>query len=663
MRRPSAALQPIMQGDEYPQFSPPVHLAPVVEAVEAEFDALDAASLPFDGPGSVPAMVAVETQAAIREVNAAVAGLDAASLPFDGPGSVPAMVAIETQAAIREVNAAVAGLPAQTIEVLAQATGEPTGWVDRSEATISTYVGLADQGVTITPVGPGGFRVYLQGVPHTFTAPVTVPFSGAEGWHYVWFNGAGWQEDTVFPTANFEQVVLTCFAHFNADTRVFTRLNDERHGVQMDGITHRYLHLTRGTQYLSGFGVTATVDASNTVPASDEQSRVAVAGGAFADEDIIGHVVHKAAPAAPFEQDLGTGLTAADAALLPVFYLDGTGKLRRHDPDGNRWAFKPGATYPQYNRLLGGVWGLAEPGSDQRIVYWVCVTNSLESPVFLLMGQGAYASLTAARAVGPGAIAWGDSPFAEILVLFRIVYRVRVNYTNATYRAKVEALDASPGNVLSVASVQSHSSLAGLAFTQSGHTGFQRGAYLGLVVPTPDNDGVDTASIGRTFASGDTWVDTVTRQTYRCISAATAAAVWEGSAHAQLGLAAAADVLLVTAGTAQKVPGLADGSSLNFEAGDSQLTHRFYQGCYHFTGAADVSVDKACTLTLELRKNGNPTGLRSPHTFTASAKKEVLAITRLVDFVRDDVFTVWAESDTDNTTVTFSTLNVVFSRC
>lgn len=94
--------------------------------------------------------------------------------------------------------------------------------------------------------------------------------------------------------------------------------------------------------------------------------------------------------------------------------------------------------------------------------------------------------------------------------------------------------------------------------------------------------------------------------------------------------------------------------------GGSAATHTFFEGHYHFTGSADVEVDKACTINFELRVNGLATGYRSPH--TAAAKKETLAITRLIQLSMGDVVTVWVESDVDATTLTASTLGVVFCR-
>lgn len=64
--------------------------------------------------------------------------------------------------------------------------------------------------------------------------------------------------------------------------------------------------------------------------------------------------------------------------------------------------------------------------------------------------------------------------------------------------------------------------------------------YISTVLPTKNNDGVDTAGLGRTFATGDVWVvednATSTYQSYRCSTNLTGAAIWnevDGAEHAQ----------------------------------------------------------------------------------------------------------------------------------
>jgi hypothetical protein len=412
---------------------------------------------------------------------------------------------------------------------LGAVTHDPTGWFDRTQATISVD-DLARE-VTLTPtLVPGYFDIFVMGERTRFSAPVVIPISDDEGFHYVYYDGSTFIDSPTFPDpAAFSELALTCFVYWDKTNTKFIRVCDERHGINMPWSVHAWLHKNQGTKYEGGFGVTAVTDTSNGNPlANDSQARIHLLGGSLADEDLNYTVVSDAAPTDPFEQDLGTGLLDTNAARLPVYYLSGAlGVLRKADPDAGRLALKRGVTYPQYNLFSGGSWGFAEPASDQRIIYWLCVTNDQANPVFLMMGQGVYASLSAAQAVQSNQISWGASPPAEILVLKKIIFRVRSTFTNSAMRTKIEAVSDAITNTVTVPSTQSHSTLANLTYTTSGHTGFQQGTYVSAAgSPLPTNDSADTAGIGRSFAPGDFWVNQATQNFYGCVLAAPTAAVW-----------------------------------------------------------------------------------------------------------------------------------------
>ncbi len=50
--------------------------------------------------------------------------------------------------------------------------------------------------------------------------------------------------------------------------------------------------------------------------------------------------------------------------------------------------------------------------------------------------------------------------------------------------------------------------------------------YISATDPTVDNDGVDTASLGRKFYVGDIWLNTVAQTVKFCYDNTTGAAVW-----------------------------------------------------------------------------------------------------------------------------------------
>lgn len=72
----------------------------------------------------------------------------------------------------------------------------------------------------------------------------------------------------------------------------------------------------------------------------------------------------------------------------------------------------------------------------------------------------------------------------------------------------------------------SHTDLTNLSYSASNHTGFQKSTYCTTTNPTINNDGVDTASIGIIFTTGDFWYNTLLQALFVARSVATGAAVW-----------------------------------------------------------------------------------------------------------------------------------------
>lgn len=56
--------------------------------------------------------------------------------------------------------------------------------------------------------------------------------------------------------------------------------------------------------------------------------------------------------------------------------------------------------------------------------------------------------------------------------------------------------------------------------------GSQASTWVSATAPTVNNDGVDTAAVGRSFLAGDFWINNVTKKLYVANSVATGAADW-----------------------------------------------------------------------------------------------------------------------------------------
>jgi hypothetical protein len=149
------------------------------------------------------------------------------------------------------------------------------------------------------------------------------------------------------------------------------------------------------------------------------------------------------------------------------------------------------------------------------------------------MGQREDATYTAAQDNNKfETILWGDFPFAEIKVLYRLIYSVNTAYTNTVNARLKEIIDfrnvsASPSTTYTATT---HSVLTGLSYEFAGHVGFGRIPYEAASDPLVTNDDMDTAAVGRYFRNGDLWLNTVSRYMYICTNPATGAAVWRQAA-------------------------------------------------------------------------------------------------------------------------------------
>jgi hypothetical protein len=130
-------------------------------------------------------------------------------------------------------------------------TGEPTGFVDRSDSSISFVDGTRT--FTITRADTE-FEIYSKGVLTTITSDDSVIIDNVVGLHYIYYTG-----NTLAATTTYSldlilgPWVFVAAIYWNGSSAIC--ISDERHGCTMDGVTHSYLHSTINTAYESGFAI------------------------------------------------------------------------------------------------------------------------------------------------------------------------------------------------------------------------------------------------------------------------------------------------------------------------------------------------------------------------------------------------------------------------
>jgi hypothetical protein len=287
---------------------------------------------------------------------------------------------------------------------------EPTGLYPTP--TLSVVAGV----LNIT----GVHTAWYKGTAYAKTTQ-TLDFSAsANGIWYVYYNSSGVLTRLQVSWSIFTAVPI-CIVYKNGANY---RLYDERHGTNMTSSTHAYLHLTRGTAYISG------------LTAAFADTSINLLGGQYADEDLF------------------YSITGANPYQVSVVYRDVSLNWLWTSLQNSWWKAGTGGR-PQYDNA--GT--LAELASNEYGVYYLVATNDTVSPIISLMGQAAYGTLAAARAATYSGLSFGTLPSPEFKVLYKVI--VDATSSSGTY-AEAQDLRGNPQLSGTAPILTDHGSLTGL---------------------------------------------------------------------------------------------------------------------------------------------------------------------------------------------------------
>jgi hypothetical protein len=265
------------------------------------------------------------------------------------------------------------------------ARGEPTGFPNRTDATVSKVDGTRT--FTIQPAS-SSFTVWVGGEQYSKQAAESIVWADTEGLHYFYYvSGAVLTTSTARPDiANTAWISILYWKATATKAALYFTGANEMHGIVMSGETHRYLHDTRGASYESGLGLTnMTTDGGG---ATNAGAQLGVADGIFHDEDVEIEI-----------EDNGQELSPT--AELPVWYLTGARLWRKKTADTYPFVYagQEGSTgtLVSYNSVAGSTWGWTECGNAKYLLIHIFATNDIDEPMISIQGQAEYASRTAAR--------------------------------------------------------------------------------------------------------------------------------------------------------------------------------------------------------------------------------------------------------------------------
>ena len=170
----------------------------------------------------------------------------------------------------------------------------------------------------------------------------------------------------VFSFDYFEDMPIISLVYSNVTSNELVLFADERHGIQMDGMTHRYLHYTQGTKYSSGMSILGLVE--NTATFSG------VSSGTAYDEDIY--------------------MSVPTQTTLPSMYLDGI--AWRITAADNKVGLLVSNVAQANTSTLGNYTLTPLQGTECSLVFMMFTNNKLH-PFAKIIGQEIYATLADAQ--------------------------------------------------------------------------------------------------------------------------------------------------------------------------------------------------------------------------------------------------------------------------
>ena len=320
------------------------------------------------------------------------------------------------------------------------------GFVDNTQTSIS----FNDTTYVFTLSGITNWSYYRAGIKYTVTGNRTVTLPSTAGTYYITINSTNgtlisgttvWTlEDAVLPVA---------VIRLNTSLTPKYHMAEERHTIAIDRKMHKYLHETRGTQFISGGGLTGPAVRS----AVNADNCFGISEAIIADEDLY--------------QTL-SGLTRPDGAtpIYNIFY--------RYNSTG--WTWQPSDVPFKYNGtgyIEYDVDGVMTSGVSANWYNTYLLFTDLNSSgrFSIVQGRGNFTSLALAQAENPLYFDWTGFPVAESIISYQFSWR-----TNSAYTSKGKCrLDVVPKriNISTTSTVGSgagtdHNTLSGL---QGGTTG------------------------------------------------------------------------------------------------------------------------------------------------------------------------------------------------
>jgi len=302
-----------------------------------------------------------------------------------------------------------------------QAMSEPTGF-NLAYHDLIGDISFNDSSMTFTIEPKSGqdyFNFWIKGQEFRKESAVNLEIADTSGIHIIYFDSDGEIQELVNPTAGevetgIRQTAFICILYWNAISEESIYTGEERHGIQMDGNTHAYLHAFEGLRYASGLGLNSfSVDGTGTTA----DAQFGIDSGGVADEDIYQAISATASTVGfPVYYQVGD-----------LWYRDTIAGFSARTQDGTT------GTRIAWNEFTGGAWQLSEVANNDFVLYHIFATTEKDKPIISIMGQNDYATIARARKgalIEIKSLITNDLLFPEIRPLGTIIFGAKDSYAN-----------------------------------------------------------------------------------------------------------------------------------------------------------------------------------------------------------------------------------------
>jgi hypothetical protein len=287
-----------------------------------------------------------------------------------------------------------------------------SGFVNRTDSTFQ----MNGTSFEISPAVTS-YIIYVGGKKFDITTTRSVTIANDKTLHYVYFDDTGTLQVSTSPWSFTSTTEIPVAVVFRQSSTVFA-LGDERHGAERNRAWHAWAHASIGTMYRSGLLGTFT------------NTTLSITQGVINDEDI----------------SFSTGSTQTSTTLWWRDGVNNTMTLER----SSTTPYRLNGAQLQYdnNGTLTNVSGNAYS------VSWVYATGDATQPIYTVLGQGTYGTLTAARNAALPEIRIST---AEWKLIYRVIYR---NTNPATYIEAADYRSVQTGVPSAPVTAVSHASLS-----------------------------------------------------------------------------------------------------------------------------------------------------------------------------------------------------------